>query len=335
MTWDDFYLGMAHYVSTKSKDPGTQVGCVIVRPDRTVASIGFNGFPRGASDNVDRMVADRDWKLSRAIHAETNAVLASYERLTDCTAFTRPMPPCSHCAALLAQAGVVRVVAPQPKDRWKESCQQGLDLLTECGVRSDWREPPEPDDPAFQLSRTTRVATDSSERLQDWGERMIQMAEASKAVTGRNGKPSVLPYVSPQSVAKVRDPLPAPEECPNCGSEVKLVNNAAIYGHELGHWPYAYCCVDVDCGSRVGIHPHTDIPLGTLADGSTRVARQQGKRVFNQMLQVYGLERPEAYLWLAEQMGIPTAECHWAMFSIEQSETARRACAAVLQQRHG
>jgi deoxycytidylate deaminase len=34
-----------------SKDPSTKVGAVIVRPDLTVASIGYNGFPRGMSDD--------------------------------------------------------------------------------------------------------------------------------------------------------------------------------------------------------------------------------------------------------------------------------------------
>ena len=47
--WDKFFLGMAHYVSTASKDK-TKCGCVIVDKDRRVVSVGFNGFARCVSD---------------------------------------------------------------------------------------------------------------------------------------------------------------------------------------------------------------------------------------------------------------------------------------------
>ena len=37
--WDNYFLGLARYVSSASKDPSTQTGAVIVRPDRTVSSM--------------------------------------------------------------------------------------------------------------------------------------------------------------------------------------------------------------------------------------------------------------------------------------------------------
>lgn len=141
MTWDDFFLGMAEYTSRKSKDPSTQVGCVIARPDRTVAALGFNGFPRGADDDVERMARDRDWKLARTLHAEMNAILSAHERLAGGTAYVWPMAPCSNCAAALAQAGIVRVVSPVPRPRWVDSCEAGRAMLTECGVESEWHAP--------------------------------------------------------------------------------------------------------------------------------------------------------------------------------------------------
>ena len=42
---------MAQLVASWSRDPSTQCGAVIVRPDKTVAAVGFNGFPRGADDS--------------------------------------------------------------------------------------------------------------------------------------------------------------------------------------------------------------------------------------------------------------------------------------------
>jgi dCMP deaminase len=42
--WDRYFLGVAEAVAQASKDPSTKVGSVIVRPDRTFVSFGYNGF---------------------------------------------------------------------------------------------------------------------------------------------------------------------------------------------------------------------------------------------------------------------------------------------------
>jgi dCMP deaminase len=50
MTWDNYFIEMAELIASKSKDPSTQVGCVIVGPDNEIRSTGFNGFPRGVRE---------------------------------------------------------------------------------------------------------------------------------------------------------------------------------------------------------------------------------------------------------------------------------------------
>ncbi len=135
--WDARYLDLAQHVAGWSRDPSTQVGAVVVRPDKTIASMGFNGLPRGVCDTSERL-NDRDTKLSMTLHAEQNAILSAHERLTDCTVYVWPMPPCSHCAAVLIQAGIKRVVAPSPQRRWVESCLLGREMLREAGVESLW-----------------------------------------------------------------------------------------------------------------------------------------------------------------------------------------------------
>lgn len=45
--WDARFLDLAVFIGDWSKDPSTKVGAVLVRPDRTIAGLGFNGFPRG------------------------------------------------------------------------------------------------------------------------------------------------------------------------------------------------------------------------------------------------------------------------------------------------
>jgi len=72
--WDKRFLSLAANVATWSKEPRKKVGCVIVRPNRTIASLGYNGFPRGVTDSPNRL-ADRTLKNHIAIHAEMNALL--------------------------------------------------------------------------------------------------------------------------------------------------------------------------------------------------------------------------------------------------------------------
>jgi dCMP deaminase len=129
--WDEFFVGMAAYVATASKDPSTQTGCVVVRP-----AGGYNGFPRGVSD--DDRLDDRKTKYAIVVHAEANAVLSAYERLDGCTAYVYPWPPCSSCAGILIQAGVSRVVAPHPTEeqiaRWGESFSVARQMFSEASV---------------------------------------------------------------------------------------------------------------------------------------------------------------------------------------------------------
>lgn len=137
-SWDNFFIGMAEYVATASKDPSTQTGCVIARLDRTVASVGYNGFPRGVIDS-ERRLADRKIKYAMVVHAEANAVLSAYARLDGCTAYVHPWPPCSSCAGVLIQAGIARVVAPTPTteqlERWGESFGFARLMLDEARVK--------------------------------------------------------------------------------------------------------------------------------------------------------------------------------------------------------
>lgn len=52
-SWDKYYIEMAMHVATKSKDPSTQVGCVLVGYQNEIISTGFNGFPRGVREETE------------------------------------------------------------------------------------------------------------------------------------------------------------------------------------------------------------------------------------------------------------------------------------------
>jgi dCMP deaminase len=132
--WIARFGGLAKEVASWSKDSGTQVGAVIVRPDRTVASVGFNGFPRGVDDSVDR-INNRSTKLLFTLHAELNAILAAKEPLNGYSIFVHPFQPCAQCAGAIIQSGIKEVYCPyNHNERWSESFRAALQMLDEAGV---------------------------------------------------------------------------------------------------------------------------------------------------------------------------------------------------------
>lgn len=141
--------------------------------------------------------------------------------------------------------------------------------------------------------------------------------------------------VDPARVRGVKNPLPAPTHCPYCARPVALVNNKLIYRKSIGKWPWAYLCTNEVCNSYVGLHPGTEIPLGTLANKPLRKLREQFKQVFNPLHNMpwrpTNRTRSEAYAWLAERMQIPVGECHGAWFNNEQAKIAIRLCRAELR----
>lgn len=123
--------------------------------------------------------------------------------------------------------------------------------------------------------------------------------------------------------------LKPPTCCNVCGMDgVQLINNSAIYGRSYGDWPWAYKCPH--CHSYVGMHPGTNIPLGTLADKPTRDARTRIKPLFNKLWKEDGMTRSQAYQWLSDQLGIPAAACHFGLFSKEMCGKAEEALKAYL-----
>lgn len=139
--WPYRYLDLARFVSTWSKDPSTQCGAVIVRPDKTIASVGFNGFPRGVPD-AEHLLNNREEKYKRVVHAEVNAVLHCPERPIGYSLYTWPPgkgPTCERCATVVIQSGINQVVYVLEDDtnfssRWAESAKVGLEMYRAAKV---------------------------------------------------------------------------------------------------------------------------------------------------------------------------------------------------------
>ena len=132
--WDTRMLQLAALTATWSKDPSTKVGAVITDSAHRVVSQGYNGLPRGVSDDP-AVLANRDEKLRRTIHAEMNAVLFAGRPLTGCTIYVTH-PPCARCAAVLIQAGIRRVVTADRElgSHWAADLASARSMFAEAGI---------------------------------------------------------------------------------------------------------------------------------------------------------------------------------------------------------
>lgn len=141
--------------------------------------------------------------------------------------------------------------------------------------------------------------------------------------------PAPLPHIKREALKKVKHALPVPSTC-QCGGTVELVDNKEIYGKSTGVWPYAYLCRS--CSARVGLHPNTDLPLGTLAGPELRKARNICKDSFESIWTERYMSRTAAYKWLAKKLKIAPYKCHFGLFDIAACEQAKDICDEYLKQ---
>ena len=141
LKWNLRFLELAQLVASWSHDPSTKIGAVIVRPDKTVLSMGYNGFPRHTNDDP-ALYADRARKYERIVHAELNAILNAHGRADGCTLYVWPPmggPTCARCAAAVIQAGIQEVTyvhkaEPEFNQRWADSMSEAQEMYNEAQV---------------------------------------------------------------------------------------------------------------------------------------------------------------------------------------------------------
>ena len=136
---DKTYIEMATVWSRLSKARRKQVGCLIVR-DGTIISDGYNGTPRGFSNNCEveesapSMLASRGYTLAtkpEVLHAESNAItkLAKSTQSSAGATMYITASPCLDCAKLIIQSDIHRLVY---KELYKND--EGINLLKKAGV---------------------------------------------------------------------------------------------------------------------------------------------------------------------------------------------------------
>lgn len=111
--------------------------------------------------------------------------------------------------------------------------------------------------------------------------------------------------------------------CPYCNCPTALAPARYVYGQNANK-PRQMLYFCLICGARVGCHKTGPVPMGTPADKATRKARREAHEAFDRIWKSGRMTRWEAYLWLAQQMGLPQDKTHIGMFDAQQ-------CARVVQ----
>ena len=136
LSWDEYFMGLAHLSALRSKDPSTQVGACIVDENKKVVSIGYNGLPIGCSDDEfpwNREGGMLDSKYAFVVHAELNAILNSPRSLKGCTLYVS-LFPCNECAKAIIQSGIRKVIYECDKYADQDNVIASKRMLRSAGV---------------------------------------------------------------------------------------------------------------------------------------------------------------------------------------------------------
>ena len=114
ISWDEYFMAVAKLAGMRSKDPNSQVGSCIVSSDNKILSIGYNGFPRGCSDEEFPWAREGDDPLKTkyiyVTHSELNAILNYRGGSLEGSKIYVSLFPCNECAKAIIQAGIKTVI---------------------------------------------------------------------------------------------------------------------------------------------------------------------------------------------------------------------------------
>lgn len=144
-SWDRLFFRLVYEYASKSKDPSSKIGAIIVK-DRRPILFGYNGFPEGVEDTPERL-NNREEKYMLVEHAERNALdMASrFGIKTEGGILYTQVLPCAGCAKGIIQAKIKEIVLHQPADdyfrnksvsslNWKKDHEYSTTMFKEAGV---------------------------------------------------------------------------------------------------------------------------------------------------------------------------------------------------------
>ena len=139
ISWDEYFMAVAKLAGMRSKDPNSQVGCCIVSQDNKILSIGYNGFPRGCSDDAFPWARNNDDPLKTkyvyVTHSELNAILNYRGGSLEGAKLYVSLFPCNECAKAIIQSGIKTIVYDSDKYADTPSVIASKRMLDAAGVR--------------------------------------------------------------------------------------------------------------------------------------------------------------------------------------------------------
>lgn len=144
LKWDEYFMGVAMLSAMRSKDPNTCVGACIVSQENKILSVGYNGMPRGCSDDEypwEREGATLDTKYVYVCHAELNAIL-NYTGvdMRGAKVYTT-LFPCNECTKALIQTGISEVIYLSDKYAMVDTTVAAKRMFASAGITCRKYEP--------------------------------------------------------------------------------------------------------------------------------------------------------------------------------------------------
>jgi len=119
LSWDDYFMEITRLVAKRSTCLRRQVGAIIVR-DKRILATGYNGAPRGLAHCSETgclrekmgVPSGQKQELCRGLHAEQNAIIQaalSGVSIAESQLYSVTQP-CVVCAKMIINAGIKRIV---------------------------------------------------------------------------------------------------------------------------------------------------------------------------------------------------------------------------------
>ena len=138
ISWDEYFMAVAKLAGMRSKDPNTQVGACIVSSDNKILSMGYNGFPRGCSDDDFPWAREGemlDTKYVYTVHSELNAILNYRGGSLEGAKLYVSLFPCNECTKAIIQSGIKTIIYDSDKYHSTDPVIASRKMLDAAGVR--------------------------------------------------------------------------------------------------------------------------------------------------------------------------------------------------------
>uniref|UniRef100_A0A0P4WC24 Probable deoxycytidylate deaminase n=1 Tax=Scylla olivacea TaxID=85551 RepID=A0A0P4WC24_SCYOL len=139
LSWEEYFMAMAHLSALRSKDPITQVGACIVNSKKKIVGIGYNGMPLGCNDDLmpwgNSSSNKLETKYMYVCHAGVNAIMNKNScDVSGCTLYVA-LFPCNECAKVIIQAGIKTIIYASDTNKDQASILASKKMLDMAGIK--------------------------------------------------------------------------------------------------------------------------------------------------------------------------------------------------------